>query len=219
MVDREFEGQLREVRDGSKSFDAFARETRRTWERLAEYVAGRWRLPRWASTADILQELLAGAWRAIWEYDPKRAKGATFPGYVIWNAVDAAKKQVHRWRGAKLHREADRNPSRMDFSYGQVWGDNADRVVEERLAQGPEQEQAIERREASERALKAARTVREQHAIRVLADSGSLAEGAMRLYADPTARRECRLSNEREAVRVVVDAAYAVAGRLEEAAA
>lgn len=218
MAADEFEKGLWEVYEGRQTFDAFARRMQRHWERLAEYIARRWRLPVWASKEDVVQDLMRGAWEAVWEYKPE--KGTSLGGYVVYNAVDRAKKRVHRYRGAALHRKADSNPSRMDLSYVQVFGVvDADRKVDAMLAQEPEQEQMAIRRENVERVLAACVSEQERYVVRALEHAGTLAEGAQRLYDDPTARRVCRCNKEEDAARVVVETALALVGRLGDQAA
>lgn len=106
------ERALWDLREGRISFTEFARESRPAWEALATYIARRWRLPSWGTTEDLVQELLLGAWEFVWKFEP--CMGTTIRRFVIYNAVDKAKKHAHRMRGASLSGSADRNPSHVE---------------------------------------------------------------------------------------------------------
>jgi DNA-directed RNA polymerase specialized sigma24 family protein len=205
------------VRDGRETFDSFARRTMPHWERLAQYILRRWRQPAWVSDADVVQDLLVAAYDAVWTYDP--SKGPTIEGYAVYSAVDHAKKRAHKARGAKLHRTADRNPSRMELGTVTLWGEDAPRRVEEALQQEPTQEDALTQREALQRARAVCRSEGERCVIRTLAQAADLVEGAMMLYADPEARLACRLLNETHAARVTTEVVLEVAERLQDGAA
>jgi DNA-directed RNA polymerase specialized sigma24 family protein len=188
-------------------FSQFAISTRKHWERMAEYLARRWRLPQWATGEDLVQDLLLGAWEAVWKYEPTR--GATLAGHVTYSACDKAKKRLHRYRGANLHRRADHNPGRGELSLGRVFGEDADRRVEQILAQPPPQELEVERVQALARVMAACVTEQERRVMATLAEVGDLVRGVQQL-------QRAAGGDARETVRVVVGVVEAVARRLAE---
>src|SRR5689334_18110604 len=101
------------VRRGQQSFDAFAKETWSDWERLAQYLLRRWRVPAAVELDDVRSELLLAAWRAISKYDPARG-GMTLDKFVVWCAISRAKRWIHRQRRA--HNKSCREESRHDLS-------------------------------------------------------------------------------------------------------
>jgi DNA-directed RNA polymerase specialized sigma24 family protein len=201
----EFAEQLWAVQRGEMTFDQLARETRGHWERLAEYLGRRWRLPGWVAREDVVQDLLLGAWEAIWHYKEGRS---SIEGYVVWNACDKAKKRLHRHRGAKLHRKADSNPSRGELLYRQVWGDDGDRRAEEQTAQAPTQQEALESVEALREVLAACETEEQRSIMRVLAREGDLVNGVEQVYLSGG------YGSAKEAARAVVEVVGRVAGKM-----
>lgn len=211
-----FESACVELHDGQISFTDFERATRDRWSSLAQYIARRWKLPCWASIEDVEQELLLGAWNAVWKFDPARATG-TIGQYVVWNAVDHAKKKVHRMRGAEVHRNADSNPGRPEKPFA-AWGDKAEQKAEVMLRTEAGQEDAFEQAEQSMLALRRARVACqnrvELQSIDAIAEKGDVYAAVLSLYEDADARLECRFKDEEHAAQVVVQAAAAVAARL-----
>lgn len=101
------------VRNGGASFNAFVLATRPTWHRYAQYLARRWRGPVGVGLEDLEQEMLLAAWRAIATWDPTRQK--PIHEYVVYMAIDKAKKWLHKQRNAK--RRSDHEPGRFPVSY------------------------------------------------------------------------------------------------------
>src|ERR1700676_3294716 len=110
-----FEMQLYDLLNGHITSDKFFRETAEIWLRMAKHLLRRWKSPAWVDEEEIKQELMIGAWRCVWNFEPTH--GVTLTRYVAWNAMDYAKKKLHRMRGAKLSGSADRNPSRYEISF------------------------------------------------------------------------------------------------------
>lgn len=214
-----FEIAVQELHDGRCTFDEFARATRGRWQALARYIMRRWRLPPWVSPEDIVQELLLGAWRSIWKYEANR--GGSLARYVLWNAVDYAKKRAHKIRGANLHGNADASPSRFEVTLAKRDGDDNE-WWSNLLRAEPEQEENLVRKEEWEhergaeldRALAACKSPVEAYIVTALAASDSVQTAADQLYSDWGMRLDCRLSCEEDAVRVVAQSAAAVAARL-----
>ena len=98
--------QLTQQYSGALSFSDFVRETRADWHRLAVTLLAQWRCPTSVDTDDIEQELLCAAWLAI----PKwRADGTDIKHFVVFEAMSAAKRWLHKQRGVSVHG----NPGRL----------------------------------------------------------------------------------------------------------
>ena len=202
-----FGDALARYREGHTTFEELVQATSTHWTALAHYVCNRWRGPFWVAVEDVRQDLLYGAWRAIFNWDEGR--GSSLAGYVVWNAVDKAKKRMHKARGAELHRTADSNPSRHELLATiegvEPWAE---------IGVPAEQEAIVERRQHVERVSERCHTVREALVVRALADTGSVRDAAMVLYGHPDTRRECRFGSDEHAEEATWQAAFAVAERL-----
>jgi DNA-directed RNA polymerase specialized sigma24 family protein len=208
--------------DGRLSFDAFARETRLDFERMAAYLIRRWIPPTWCTHEDIVQELLVGAWIWVWQWEDGR--GPTLSRYVTYNAIGHAKRALHKARGAKLSGSADKNPSRIEralSTYHKTTSDEHDDIEErmlDRLAVEPEAEASILAREAVldavKRALPACETDEERMVLAAIARAGGLDEAGLMLYDDPDTRLTLWLSSEERGVHRVLMVAADVAARM-----
>jgi hypothetical protein len=210
----QFADALWGLREGRLSFDEFALETRGRWTALAAYVARRWRLPAWGSTEDLHQELLLGAWEFVWRFEP--CVGTRIDKFVVFNAVDKAKKAAHRMRGASLSGSADRNASRIEKPLAS-FTEEGERAVLAILQEEADQVHAIERTEAMQHALSVCRTPSERKIIETLIRTGSLLQCALALYEDPATRLDWRMNNEDHARRLVIEAAQVLEERLRAA--
>jgi len=210
MTETTFEVAVKRLHDGRCTFDEFARATRGRWEALARHIMRRWRLPPWVAPEDMVQELLLGAWRVVWKYDPRR--GVSLAKYVIYGSVDYAKKKAHKVRGANLHRGTDSSPSRFEVTLSRRDGEDYEWWAN-LLRSEPDQEDGLLRREDVARALAACESPREAYVVSALAATGSIGAAAERLYAISRGRSRSRV----EAIRSVARTAVAVAGRLAEA--
>lgn len=94
-----FEKELVTLRDGG-SFAKFTKATDKVWVAQARMLMRKWGvgLPKETTIDDLKQELLIAAWRFVAKWDPKY--GVSISRYVVWNAVDKAKKALHKLRGA-----------------------------------------------------------------------------------------------------------------------
>jgi DNA-directed RNA polymerase specialized sigma24 family protein len=207
-----FGAALRALYEERITFTQFARETHLRWKRLAIYLRTRWKQPIWNGIEDVIQELLEGAWRCLPKFDPTR--GVTLDRYVIFNAVDRAKKSCHRARGAKLSGSADRNPSNLEITFS-TYDEETERFVMDLLQEPPTQHRYVERIEAIERARVHCRTMVEHLAIGSLARTQSVIVSADVLYSDYRTRLACRFNNEDQALRAVSQAIADVANRMQ----
>lgn len=114
------------IRDGRMTPDAFFKKTRSHWAGAAAYLMRRWRAPSWLEIDELIQELMLGAWLAIWRYEEGRGK--TIQEFVDWNAIDFAKKKFHKARGAGLHGSPDRRLSRFEIPFTCFESDDGDGV-------------------------------------------------------------------------------------------
>jgi DNA-directed RNA polymerase specialized sigma24 family protein len=207
-----FGAALRALYEGRIGFDRFVRETQLRWKRLAIYLRTRWKHPLWHSLEDVVQELLLGAWKCIKRFDPSR--GVTLERFVIFNAVDVAKKACHRARGAKLSGSADRNPSNLETTFS-TYDEETERFVIDLLQEEPTQHQYVERIEAIERAKVHCHTMVETLAVSALARTQSVIVTSDVLYANYRTRLACRFNNEDHALRLVSQAISDVAERMQ----
>jgi DNA-directed RNA polymerase specialized sigma24 family protein len=198
----------RAVYEGRATFDAFVVRTRATWERLAEMIARRWALPAWVTHDDVVQDLLLGAWEAMWRWDAARTR--SIERFLVWCAVDKAKKRAHKARGAERHRGADGNPGRYERPLS-AFDDENDPLTT--LATAPEQDALISWDAMVDRARVYCRSAAEVRAVQALAAEYSVRAAALRLYTDPRMRVECRLASPGHAERWVSQVVRALSAR------
>lgn len=219
MVTVDFRAQAVALYAGRTTFQEFALATRAHWERLALYIARRWRAPEWHSVEDVVQELLLGAWVSVWNYDPAKSVSGDIASYLVWNAVDKAKKKQHKARGATLHGNADGATGHALAERPISARERPEDWLDVMLNEPPTQEEVVEARERVEMLEAVCETQREIAAIRALIGAGSLAQGAERLYEDKDSCRRLSIATPADAARAVVETAYGVAARLGVAAA
>lgn len=217
-VDAAFERGLWDVREGRVKFDDFARKQKRVWEALAKYLLRRWSVGTWVTKEDVVQDVMLGAWGAIWNYEPAHPNAPPLAMYVIYNATDKAKKLLHRYRGALLSGNADAHPSCIDVP--------VDTHVASFMDSSPaDQDEVAHRSEVIRRAITKSRSKVERRALEaavkageigglIVGDDLSLAISAQELYSDATARKACKLGSEETALRVVIQAAQGITERL-----
>lgn len=207
--------------DGRSTFTAFARATRREYERMAAHLARRWVPPSWCAEEDVVQELYVGTWACIGRWDPSR--GPSLARYVVFNAMSHAKRSLHKARGAKLSGSADRNPSRIERTFDPAPRSDEelssfDAMVGRILVEEAIAEAAIiageERAVAIEAIVRACETPRERQAVMAIAQAGDIDAGGQLLYDDFDTRIRLRLPSEEHAARYVARTAAAVVGRM-----
>lgn len=107
----ELQRELVSLRSGDQTFTVFARRTNKTWTALAKHLLKRWRAPTAVDTDDMVQQLLFAAWVFLPKWD--EARGTPLHKFIVYNAVDKAKKWLHKQRGA--YRRDDNSPSRLEL--------------------------------------------------------------------------------------------------------
>lgn len=105
--------ELEQLRSGAWSFAQFRAATRREWELMAASLMRRWECPPAVDLEDVVQELLLNAWRFLPKFEPDRGK--TLHQYIVFNAMDKAKKWMHKQRGGG----GDSSPGRLAVSLDQ----------------------------------------------------------------------------------------------------
>jgi DNA-directed RNA polymerase specialized sigma24 family protein len=210
-----FESQLQDLLNGHITADKFFRDTAEIWKRMAKHLLRRWSSPAWVDVEEISQELMIGAWRCIWNFEP--TFGTTLTRYVAWNAMDYAKKKLHRMRGAKLSGSADRNPSRYEIPFTAF--DVTFEWLEGKLTTDGEQQDTIEQKENLQHALHACETQAERTIIQALHVTGSIEKAAELIDSERDMRFECMFTSSEQAPYIVAEAAMAVAERIQQSAA
>lgn len=169
--------------------------------RIAGYIERRWRLPCWADTDDVKQEVAIGMWRAASRFDPTR--GPTAAAYLTFQAIDKAKKEAHKWRKARGHRSRDVAPStlesRLETKDGRVRDVPTQPIVEPF-------EQAYDAERLCEDDC-------ELLVMRALATSGSIDGAASALYDDPQLRLRFEFASRESARRRVKRITQTLAAR------
>jgi len=204
--------ELQLLRSGRRTFARFLDNTSSTWQRLAHYLMGRWRLPAGCEPEDVVQELLVGVHEYVPRWDPER--GTTIDRYVVWNAANRAKRWMHNQRSARHSGRIspDCKPSVCPVPASWVEGlegttpeERLDIKAAKRFAARP----AINTHAAAELRLllssALAQTMPSRHrlALAALSVESDVDLAAKTLYDNPDARRYCRLGNEDHARALV----------------
>lgn len=107
---------LNDLQAGTITYTEFFRVTRNDWANMARYLHQRWPLPSWHTLEDIEQDLHVGVWTKLAKFDATR--NVTLARFIVFNAVDYAKKQAHKSRGARYTgKGVDWNPSLFDIPF------------------------------------------------------------------------------------------------------
>lgn len=196
---------LEGLRAGSISFAEFARESAPVWERFGRYLMRRWKAPLGVELYDVQQELLLAGWQAIPKWDPNR--GVPIDRFVIFQAIDKAKKWLHRQRNAR--RRDDKAPGRFPAGFSYLGCETAEDVDRMAWKHSDIEETLIEREEESllcgELTRVAARLPsRERECLRLVAECGGDASSAVQLIvSDPGRRLALRVGNDAAANAIV----------------
>ena len=177
------EAALMAVQMGEMSFATFTRETWSDWTAIATSLMRRWRAPTSVDTADLIQELLLGAWQSLPKWNPSKAG---LKRYVVFQAISAAKTWLHAQRGASKHGNRDRNPGRMPVPSGDLMaselGRTASKVTKAVQNAMPTveatQERLVLHLQHLQLASRLLRTARERVVFQAVIDAGSI-EGAL----------------------------------------
>lgn len=200
----------RQMWEGKITFAKFWELTASHWRGLAAMLMRRWKAPEWVEREEIEQELMLGAWIAMTKYDPKRS--ADPAAYVVWNAVDKAKKKLHKIRGAVLHGNPDSAPGQWEVPFSHL--SHPEKV--ERIGAAMHDEGSIDERD---RALYFCFEPKEKLVISLLAENKSLAITAERIASQPVHVREEYGDDFMGVYETVCEVARTVAERRAAAAA
>lgn len=191
---------LRAVRDGEKSFDDLARETWQDWERVAAFAIRKWGQWGHLDVADVRQEILIGAWRALLGFDPTRSNEKWLAHFVIFGGISHARKRCKKQIEG---RDAVATAMPLDID--------------------PRSEQPVDRELDSLRhVLDSCTADGRREVVRMFAEIGSVSAVADRLYDHPDTRLEHEFmsrENARWTVRRHVVLAIRSAKKLERSAA
>lgn len=215
-----------EARVVKSGFTKFWLTTLEDWTRLAADLLRRWKLPEHrGEVEDMRQELAIGALKALRRYAPHH--GVDLPAFVVWNALAAAKKKLHKLRGAVLSGNSGKNPNRIEVVFGslRVSTEREDSTVDAAVdalmyarglvAPAP-QEVTVDREERLEQVRGACENGVEEIVVEVTFEGFGLDEGARRLYEDPDMCLAYRVGCEPDARRLVGRAAAELTAWFEE---
>ncbi len=217
---------LERYQRGLLTFEQVANESR--WRRFAGKLRSRWRQPEWVADADVVQDVLIGAWHGVNTHDPTR--GASLDRYVNYTAIDYAKKRAHVARlGRRPHRGEDKAPSCFEIPFsrrltiGYVdsgasepadWLDQADAAASMMTPAVDPEAHAVRRQRIAEM-MAAATDTHERLCVAALAASdGTFIGAAAMLFDNEHARRVCQIWTESQALRVMRVAFAAIAKRM-----
>lgn len=180
---------IESCRTGETGFADFVEATLPYWRCVAGDLLSRWDAPEAVEEADLVQELLLEAWRAIETADPARGDVRS---RVVWCSVRAARRWLHRQRGAYGFARCKRgsDPSSR-FPTPADW---IDQVPDERQ-EGTAQERAAE----LVGSMRLARTRQDRAVLEAFLRAPSVDVVAEELYGDPRRRLEMRFGSERSA--------------------
>ena len=212
------------VREGRDSGNAFFRLARPKLGYIARDIWRGWRrkLPAWVEFEDVAQVLDQQILVYVPRWSPERCERIW--DYVIWSAVHRTQRQIHRWRGAKIHGNEGKNESRAELAFSKVFrndaqyqedaGSRIDAILTKAKPVAQEPEAEIDRSAKFDEVLQHAKTIREAlvlHALR--ACDGSILQAAAAIWEDFHARVECGLTHERQARKAVRETLEAIARR------
>lgn len=200
----EFADQVGGLRDGTLSFVEFELATRERWESTARLLMRRWRIPSWVEVGDVVQDLLVGAWDAVWRYDPKRST-MSLGSYVRVMAFNEAQRHLHKVRGVDMHSCV--GASNIDTPFA-VFSEEEIAGLESKSAVPADQH---ERAERSRRMLEVCQSMEELLSLQALHLTQNFGASAELLYQE--ASDVLKLRDQEHATRVLVRSVYAVAAR------
>lgn len=212
-------------------YAAFWRVTRHIWRGIAANLYSRWTPPAGVTVEDVEQQLLMVTWDLLCKGGFDTSRGRTLADYIIFNACNKAKYYLHQQRGANLHGNHDKNPSRAAQTFSELGIDLAASPgagtaktgkrlaprIAQRMSVNATQLHAVERREKLEVLLAQCETVRERFALCALFyNDGSQVLATRAIYDDPIIRGMCRLGNKGQAAATVRRTARTYLGIEEE---
>lgn len=208
-----------ECYEGRISLTEFFRTSAEEVKRMAISLLKRWRAPPNVAVEDMAQEIRVGCIWAFNHYNPAHPKAAPIGSYVLYNAIDKAKKWLHKQRGVKLCGNADARKSRYAILFIDVAERSAQKSGREigthmeiegmctDLVLQPPQELAVVQQEAWRTLVKKAPTIKIRWALLALhAAHGEPQEAARVLYGNFDVRLRLRLASEKSA-KMAINAA------------
>lgn len=173
----------------------------RRWQAIAQSLLKKWRQPAWVDQEDLVQDLIFAAWQKMKAGTFDANRGKSLDEYILWNAIDKAKKRAHRQRlGRRPHRGEDSMASKFEVLFVED-GSAAERLLDQNIDQELRLLRAQEFRHVCG---PHARTQKELLIVEAItASAGDLRIAAYMLYTDPDTRRICRLGHEQRAVQLV----------------
>ena len=171
------------------------------------------KLPAWVEREDVEQELTIQVIKSARKWQPKRGGGIGM--YVGWGSLRRLRRVLNKWRGASIHGQESRNPSRVEIAFCRAFGPDVDP-----MAKAPpiaaDQVESAEAARAFDAMLQGARTSGEALVLLALRRTdGSVGESARLLYGDAGARLECGIRSEARARWMVLRTVRQLAARLE----
>ena len=107
---------------GRIDFAKFEQLTRHMWARFARIQLRRWRAPAYVTEQDLIQEMLVAVFAFTLKWDASHA--VPVRRYVTWNAIDKARKWLHKQRRAG--HEGGRGSSRFDLPVSSLMAEGVD---------------------------------------------------------------------------------------------
>lgn len=197
---------LMALRAGSLSFNNFEAATRRDWTLLARYLTRKWPLPAGVDDEDVRQELLLGCWQVLPNFDPSR--GVSVQRYCVFNAIDRAKRWIHKQRAAKSRR--DKSPSRHALVFSTLT-EYQTQSIDYALCVQPVQERVAECKSRYGAVVDGCESERDEVCIVAFVEAKGNIDGAVSLlYDDADTRRVHRFGCREEARRAIWRAASRV---------
>lgn len=210
---------LTQVREGELTFENFVAQTRKDFFLLATNLLRRWKNPAWLTADDLEQELYLGAWKYIPKHDPTRGK--PIEEYVLWNAMNAAKRELHVARGVSISGSPDRKASNFEAPLTSLGEEGDGEVIMNLMAEAPIAEEYIlqvqQTRKTATAALKICETPKERMVVLAIREAGSLDKASSVLYDDMQHRIALRLDSEEYAERFVFRHAKVIAKKMQDA--
>lgn len=105
--------EAQRLQNNEINVEMFLKNTLKEWRKIANSLLSRWAAP--VEIEDVLQDICLAIVELLPLFD--KSRGVSLGDYLIFNASDKAKKRIHKYRGANIHRGADRNASRLPVLY------------------------------------------------------------------------------------------------------
>lgn len=204
-MSKEFEAACAALQKREISFDKFARLSRVYWYAQARSILRRWESPSDVDAEDLVQVMLLEAWLRSDTHDAGRA---SFRGYLTWNAIDQAKKFLHKQRGALGGKGTARSRHPRNLT-GLQRTDDDDKgpVIEPTHDPRTALDQAIELKAVVDNAITTASTEHGACALAAFKLSGyDLGSAGDTLFEDKYCRHAFAIQDRRSAARLVGEA-------------